>query len=163
MNVIDVLVKDIKEPHYKEKLLAFIELVLEKLGKNNWELSLLLCKNDYIQELNKQYRNKEYPTDVLSFSQIEDDGERTSPYPDNNKNGMCHAGDIVISLDKLQKNAEQYNVDVETEFKRLIIHGILHLNGMDHDEEDPYNPERKTEMINLQEKLLGTFTEEHIF
>jgi len=112
------------------------------LGQDGWDLSLLVCDDAFIVNLNEQYRNKEGPTDVLSFEQ----GERYET-PD----GMRFlAGDIVISLDALARNAQDFSVSVDEELRRLVIHGILHLSGMDHASNDPSEP-----MLLRQESLLA--------
>ena len=124
-------------------------LVLEKLGKTNWDISILLCDDETIRQLNAEYRNKNEPTDVLSFElgdTVEEDGEK-----------RFLAGDIVISLQTLYENAHYFNVEPDEEFRRLIIHGILHLSGMDHQTNDVSEP-----MLQFQELLLEQTKEEHI-
>lgn len=86
------------------------------------------CSDEYIQYLNKTYRNIDNPTDVLSF----ENGEK---YTDEDNVVWLQAGDIAISVDTLPKNSEYFAVSQNEELKRLIIHGILHLNGYDHGEE----------------------------
>jgi len=91
---------------------------------NECELSLVLTSDKEIQKLNYRYRGKNKATDVLSFSMIE--GEV----------GLVHStclGDIVISLDTAKKQAQEYNVNLYQELLRLLIHGILHLTGYDHE------------------------------
>ncbi|UTC65852.1 MULTISPECIES: rRNA maturation RNase YbeY [unclassified Treponema] len=123
----------------------FISTVLNDLNLDNWDISLLFCDDGFIRNLNKQYRNIDSPTDVLSFEQgdeyFDDEGEK-----------RFMAGDIVISLDSLNFNAEEFNVGIDEELKRLIVHGILHLNGMDHSDNSP-----EQEMLKFQEKLLGQY------
>jgi probable rRNA maturation factor len=63
------------------------------------------------------------------------------------------AGDIVISLDMLTQNARYFSVSENDELKRLLVHGILHLEGMDHEDNDPARP-----MLVLQEQILETFS-----
>jgi probable rRNA maturation factor len=137
MNRIEISVDGVEPPLWPEKISAFAEAVLEKLGKTNWDLSLLFCGDEVIRKLNKQYRNKDEATDVLSFILGESDGERFLP------------GDIAISLDTVKENALNFGVSPEEELNRLLIHGILHLGGMDHASNDAEEP-----MLVLQEKLL---------
>lgn len=82
------------------------------------ELSILLCKDGYIRELNNQWRSKDAPTDVLSFPQEEE-------------NGIL--GDLVISLDTAQRQADERKHDLKTELRILLVHGLLHLLGYDHE------------------------------
>ena len=116
---------------------------------------MLFCSDEFIKELNSQYRNIDSATDVLSF-------ENGEEYED--EEGLWkNVGDVAISLETLPKNAEYFEVDTNTELKRLIIHGILHLNGMDHGEEHIEKGVVPTdEMLILQENLLADLIEEKI-
>lgn len=147
--------EDVTEPVWFNKVEPFIQTVLQKLNYDNEEISVLFCSDEFIKELNKQYRNIDNPTDVLSF-------ENGEEYED--EEGLWkNVGDIAISLETLPKNAEYFEVDTNTELKRLIIHGILHLNGMDHGEEHIEKGVVPTdEMLILQENLLSDLIEEKI-
>lgn len=109
----------------------------------NAEISILLCHNEYIHELNKQYRDIDRPTDVLSFAlnEVEEDGYDG---PDT-----ALLGDIVISLDKVQEQADEYGHSFERELAYLTIHGMLHILGYDHME-----PDDKAEMRKEEEFIL---------
>lgn len=129
----------------------FISEVLNDLNLKNWDISLLFCDDAFIQNLNKQYRDIDSPTDVLSFEQGDE-------YFDDAGETRFMAGDIVISLDSLRFNAEEFNVDINEELKRLIVHGILHLNGMDHSDNSP-----EQEMLKFQEELLVQYKNIEIY
>ena len=129
----------------------FISEVLNDLNLKNWDISLLFCDDAFIQNLNKQYRDIDSPTDVLSFEQGDE-------YFDEAGETRFMAGDIVISLDSLSFNAEEFNVDINEELKRLIVHGILHLNGMDHSDNSP-----EQEMLKFQEELLMQYKNMEIY
>lgn len=129
----------------------FISEVLNDLNLKNWDISLLFCDDAFIQNLNKQYRDIDSPTDVLSFEQGDE-------YFDDAGETRFMAGDIVISLDSLRFNAEEFNVEINEELKRLIVHGILHLNGMDHSDNSP-----EQEMLKFQEKLLVQYKNIEIY
>ena len=129
----------------------FISEVLNELNLKNWDISLLFCDDAFIQNLNKQYRDIDSPTDVLSFEQGDE-------YFDDAGETRFMAGDIVISLDSLRFNAEEFNVDINEELKRLIVHGILHLNGMDHSDNSP-----EQEMLKFQEELLMQYKNMEIY
>lgn len=103
------------------------------------EISLLICDDAQIQTLNKEYREKDYATDVLSFPMSDDPFE---------EGGML--GDIVISLDTAKRQAAEAEIAVEREVSFLFIHGLLHLMGYDHE----LGPEEEEEMFSLQEKIL---------
>ena len=129
----------------------FISEVLNDLNLKNWDISLLFCDDAFIQNLNKQYRDIDSPTDVLSFEQGDE-------YFDDAGETRFMAGDIVISLDSLRFNAEEFNVDINEELKRLIVHGILHLNGMDHSDNSP-----EQEMLKFQEELLVQYKNMEVY
>ena len=135
-----------------QKIEDFVNSVLEKLGYDGEEISILFCDDAEIHELNKNYRNIDSPTDILSF----ENGEK---YTDD-EGEWLQAGDIAISLETLPKNAEYFNVSENEEFKRLLIHGVLHINGYDHGEEhiEP-GTEPTDEMLVLQEKTLKEFAD----
>ncbi|MCQ2604660.1 MAG: rRNA maturation RNase YbeY [Spirochaetia bacterium] len=124
----------------------FVLDVLSFTGKDKWELSILFCDDQFIHTLNKNYRNKDEATDVLTFAQM--DLETEFPTVSDRFN----AGDVAISLETLEKNSEYFNVSVNDELKRLLVHGILHLSGMDHANNDP-----DQEMLVYQEKILAEF------
>ena len=150
MNNVIISAKEISLPSWSSSICGFALKVLNDIKRDNWELSILLCTDKIITELNAQYRNKNEPTDILSFSlgsEIQEDGI-TKYLP----------GDIVISLDTLKENAEFFKTDEDKELRRLIIHGILHLNGMDHKCIDI----EKEPMLALQEEILDKFKNERI-
>ena len=107
------------------------------------ELSVVLCDNAYIHELNKTYRNIDRPTDVLSFA-LNEGEEEGYDGPDTKL-----LGDIVISLDKTQEQAEEYGHSFERELAYLTVHGMLHILGYDH-----MTDEDKAEMRKEEEFVL---------
>ena len=94
---------------------------LEVLGLNRAELSIVLVSDAQIRRLNKLYRNKDKPTDVLSFPI----GEKV--------NGWLILGDVVISVDTAKRQAQEFGYSLEKELKRLLVHGLVHLLGYDHE------------------------------
>lgn len=151
MNRISIDVRDIPEPAWLDRLEAFAQRALAMAGAEDWDLSLALCGDGLIASLNAEYRGKEGPTDVLSFEQGEwfDDPELGGR--------RFLAGDIVISLEALRRNAQEFSVPEDEELKRLVIHGILHLSGLDHEGTDPSEP-----MLAKQEDMLKSLAEERI-
>ena len=136
----------------EEKITSYVQSVLEKLGYDGEEISLLFCNDEYIHELNKNYRDIDSATDILSF----ENGEK---YKDDEGEWLS-AGDIALSLETLPKNADYFKVSENEELKRLLIHGVLHLNGYDHGEEHIESGLAPTdEMLVLQEKVLKEFEE----
>jgi probable rRNA maturation factor len=148
MNKVFFRAEEIPMPLWTKAAGSFIQSVLETLGHKNWELSVLFCTNRFIKTLNAQYRNKDEATDVLSFSLGE-----TIPMA----RGRCIAGDIVISLDALEENARFFNVSADEELRRLLVHGILHLAGEDHETNGAKEP-----MLKTQEKILAALALERI-
>ncbi len=129
----------------------FVQSVLEDLGIINWELSIMFCNDAFIADLNKQYRSIDGATDVLSFEQGDE-------YTDDEGRTWYVAGDIIISIDMLAYNASEYGVSRDEELKRLLIHGILHLDGYDHQEEHIERGKAvQGEMLVLQENLLACY------
>ena len=110
------------------------------------EISLTFTDNEKIHELNKQYRDKDAPTDVLSFPMF-DDGEIEY---DDESDEPCAIGDIVISLEKAVEQAEEYGHSLEREAAFLAVHSVLHLLGFDHEvseEDDEYMKESAEEIL----------------
>ena len=97
--------------------------MLRHLGLDDAEVSCLLCGDDFIHELNRSYRGKDKPTDVLSFSMNE--GEALS-------GDRRLLGDIVISLDTAERQAAELGRSTVEEITSLAAHGLLHLLGYDH-------------------------------
>ena len=107
------------------------------------EVNLLLTENEEIQQMNRQFRQIDRPTDVLSFPMIEfnfpEDFSAVNEESDedfNPESGELLLGDIVISKEKVIEQAKAYGHSVEREYAFLITHSVLHLSGYDHMEED---------------------------
>jgi len=156
MNRVEVSIEGIEPPVWLDKAAAFGKLILEKLDIHGWELSLLFCDDAFIRSLNRQYRNKDEATDVLSFAAFMDEQEKG--FSTSADHATITAGDIVISLDTLQRHSQEFSVPQNEELKRLLIHGILHLAGMDHDSNSP-----EEKMLQKQEELMKQMTGETIF
>jgi probable rRNA maturation factor len=153
VNEVDISTAEIEAPFWLGACRRFAEAVLEARSIRNWEVSILLCNDSFITNLNERYRGVKAPTDVLSFSQLKGDSGRSAP----GGRGATAAGDIVISLDTMRRNARENAQAEEMELKRLLIHGILHLQGINHPEEGD------SEMIALQELILSSLAEVRIF
>lgn len=150
MNSVDIGVEGLEEPPWREKAVSFITRALIKTGRDNWDLSVLFCDSAFIRDLNKRYRGRDESTDVLSFALGED-------YEDGGGSRRCLPGDIVISLPDMEENARAFSIGPDEELRRLLIHGILHLEGMDHAANEPGEP-----MLQKQETLLAELAEYHI-
>ncbi len=115
-------------PVKKDVLLKIMEVTFRKTGKEGGDVSLLVCNDDYIETLNKKYKKREGPTNVLSFSLLE--GEFV-----NINNEINLLGDIVISVETVKRQTVEFEEPLERLFKRFFIHGLLHLLGYTHDSE----------------------------
>lgn len=114
----------------------------EGLCPDNMEVSLSFVSKEEIHDLNRNYRNVDSPTDVLSFPLIEDIGDL-----DDGEEILL--GDVVICQEKAEEQAEEYGHSVERELVYLFVHSICHLLGYDHMEED-----EKAEMRQREEAVM---------
>ena len=96
--------------------------ILNLLGERRAELSVALIGNAEMRKLNARYRKKDYPTDVLSFPAAQD-------MPD----GVRLLGDVIISVDKAKEQAKERGRSLDEEMTTLLLHGVLHLLGYDHE------------------------------
>lgn len=130
---------------YKKMLkAAFVSDIADRVLKyliipSGSELSVIIDSDEFIRELNRKYRTQDEPTDVLSFSSGETDPQTGSRY----------YGDIIISYPRAVAQAQTGDHTVEDEITLLIVHGILHLLGYDHEEEI-----EQKEMWAVQNKIL---------
>ena len=108
--------EDISMPAIKKREMnAWIKAVAQKYGRRVGDIGYMFVSDEKILEVNRQYLGHDYYTDIITFDY--DEGDRIN-------------GDIVISLDTVATNAEQYGKTYEDELHRVIIHGILHLCGI---------------------------------
>ena len=99
----------------KRETTAWIRRVAQTYGKKVGEVGYLFCDDEKILEVNREFLNHDYYTDIITFDYCEDD---------------VLNGDLVISLDTVRTNAELFGKDYEEELHRVILHGILHLCGI---------------------------------
>jgi probable rRNA maturation factor len=109
-----------------------------RLEVGTGEVAVLLCDDEEIASLNQRFRGQAGPTDVLSF-----------PYRSAGPDGRLHLGDIAVSLETAARQARGVGWDLDREVKRLLVHGILHLLGYDHESDGG-------EMHQLERDLLGS-------
>jgi probable rRNA maturation factor len=118
---------------YARALRADGDRLLSALGLRRTELSVLMVDDPTIQGLNREFRGKDSPTDVLSFSQIEEIGADSSQLDQLVNLPGTILGDVVISIDTALRQASQYGVTPAERLRTLLIHGTLHLIGYDHE------------------------------
>lgn len=127
-------------------LVRFAEGALDALGRSSAELSVLLCDDRFMRDLNLRFRGIDAPTDVLSFEQGLFEQDLTVGH------GSI-LGDVVISLDTARRQARRRNLPEATEIRELLLHGILHLLGRDHGDGDIADEPMLQEQRRLLESL----------
>jgi len=118
---------------YARTLRGDADRLLAALGLRRSELSVIIVDDATIRRLNREFRGKDSPTDVLSFSQIEDIGSRASHLDRLGEVPGTLLGDVVISIDTALRQAARYRVTPAARLRTLLIHGTLHLVGYDHE------------------------------
>lgn len=98
----------------KERIAIWMHNSVIAEGKDLGDVNCILCTDEYLLEINKTYLNHDTFTDIVTFNYVEND---------------IIAGDLFISIDRVQENAVSYKIDFLQELRRVIIHGILHLLG----------------------------------
>ena len=144
---------------FVDELEKVCDFVLKKEGVDcNYQISLLFVDNDEIREINKETRNIDRATDVLSFPMLDYPNKKFFKdvyigydFDDTFLDGdELVLGDIVLSLERALEQSEEYNHSYRREVCYLVVHSILHLLGYDHMEEDD-----KVIMRKREEELLG--------
>ena len=142
---------------YKFTIKRLLQGALKRLGQpvRDVELSLSIVSPQEIQSLNKQFRDVDSVTDVLSFPTV-DNPQRSvldvKIFPQDVKNplnGKLNLGDVIICLDRAKEQASEYGHSLKRELCFLSLHGLLHLLGYDHVE-----PQDERQMNALQEEIL---------
>ena len=122
----------------------YIKYVVKKLGLERCEFNIIIIDNEKIRDINREYRNIDAETDVISFALEDTDNIKIDDYR--------VLGDIYISIDKCYSQAMEYGHSRERELCFLATHGILHLLGYDH-----MNLREEEKMITKQEELLDGY------
>ncbi len=137
--MIQYIAEDVKLPALqKQKINSWIKDTAACYGKKVGEIAYIFCSDERILEINKQYLNHDYFTDIITFDYSE---------------GAVISGDIFISVDTVKSNATEFGVTFEAELLRILIHGILHLCG-----QDDKTPELRLEMTKKENSALENFT-----
>jgi len=130
--------EDINMPDIpKRKITNWIKQVAKEHSKKTGDISYIFCSDEYILDINKEYLNHDYYTDIITFDYSED---------------KIISGDIFISIDTVKSNAEKFNTIYEEELRRVIIHGILHLCGINDKTE-----QQQSQMTEEENKALFLF------
>ena len=148
----EIIYKDIDEnTKYEPIIKNVLEMCFkeEKLIKSKLSITIILTNPENIREINKQYRNIDKATDVLSFPMFEKD-ELDKKIQENDFVTEDVLGDIIISIEKVEEQAKEYGHSFERELSYMVVHGFYHLMGYDHIE-----PEDKAIMRPKEDHILN--------
>ena len=148
MNTIDISYekdsfRKLAPPRYVR---GYLDKVLAELSLNNVEFSVSFIDEDHMHDMNKEFRNIDDSTDILSFAAEDEEDGFTFISAGRRKRVL---GDILICPQVLSRNAASFGVTENEELRRLLIHGVLHLSGDNHSTNDPSEP-----MLIRQEAVL---------
>lgn len=129
---------EITKEHKNKIRIAVRETLKAQRERGDFEVSVSFVSNDEIKSLNKDYRNKDSVTDVLSF-----------PLDDVGEDGYRILGDIVLSTKKIIEQALEFNHSFDRELIYMVVHSMLHLLGYDH-----MNPREKVEMRSREKVIM---------
>ena len=137
MNEINIF-KECKDiDFYKDHIIQLINLSLEATRYNQVKINIIFCNNDKLNSLKQEYFNDDALTDIITF-------------PIKNDNDL--EAEIYISIEMAKINADEFNVSLNNELSRLIVHGVLHLIGFNDDTEDS-----KKIMFLKQDEIISNF------
>ncbi len=138
--MISYFTENVKNPlKNKRKINAWIKAVARKYGKTIGEVAYVFCDDERILDVNRQYLQHDYYTDIITFDYCEDN---------------VLNGDIFISLDTVASNAEEFGTTFDDELHRILIHGILHLCG-----QEDKSPDARKEMTRKEDDALAMLSE----
>jgi len=104
------------------KVSGWLKNVAVSEGYKVGELNYIFCSDDYLLEINKQYLDHDYYTDIITFDNSEEEGKLE--------------GDIYVSIDRVKENADHIGVSFDIELRRVLVHGLLHLIGFNDSDEN---------------------------
>lgn len=144
----------------KKQTLDILAFAAKKTGKEDKEMAVTFVSNERSHELNLLYRETDRPTDVISLeykpeTELAIDEEDLKENPDLAQMMAefdSYIGELFISVDKAEEQANEYGHSFEREMGFLAVHGFLHINGYDH-----YTPQEEEEMFSLQEEILSAY------
>jgi len=137
--MIQFIAEEVEQPVLsKQKITRWIKEIAAVYGKRTGEIAYIFCTDKRILEVNKQFLQHEYYTDIITFDYSEE---------------STISGDIFISTETVQSNAEEFKVSFDEELKRILIHGILHLCG-----QDDKTPELRLEMTRKENSALKMYS-----
>lgn len=133
----------------KTWITKLLDLAHDEVNKDKQlEMSITFVSKEKIQEINQKYRDKDRPTDVISFA-INDDDDLDFDQLMDDGDFYQDIGDLFICIDVVKEHAKEYGHSFDRELGYCLVHGYLHLNGYDH-----IDPAENEQMIGLQNKIL---------
>jgi probable rRNA maturation factor len=137
--MIQFIAEEVKLPVLsKQKITRWIKETAGVYGKRTGEIAYIFCTDKRILEVNRQYLKHDFFTDIITF---------------DTSHGGFISGDIFISIETVESNANEFKVSFEDELKRILIHGILHLCG-----QDDKTPELRLEMTRKENLALQMYS-----
>ena len=136
----EIIINNLTSYKTYDYLLDIMNYTLKKLNKNNVNFSITLVGRSYIRKINKEYRNINKITDVISFAFLDN----------HDKVNTNMLGDIFICIPRMKKQAKMYDHSEKRELSFLALHGLLHLLGYDHQ-----NLKDEKKMFALQDEILN--------
>ena len=149
MNIVDVQNEQEMIMLDADRISQWAHQSLEILGKDDVELSVILTDNEHIRNLNRDYLGRDSVTNVISFPQQEGEGLTGNLL-----------GDVVISVEMASDEASEYGIDVLGRIRQLLIHGICHLMGYNHED---VSEEKALEMEAAEEWVLSRLDNPKLF
>ncbi len=154
---INVLIEQGLEEYFKVSWLQSVaeQILIAQDADSRLELGLVITSQERVQQLNRSYLGKDEPTDVLAFSMLPEPLATSEFEADSSPfvqppDGVLHLGEVIVSYPQAVIQAEEQRHSVKREIAILIIHGVLHLLGYEHD-----NPERERPMKTREKEILG--------
>ncbi|MBQ3420049.1 MAG: rRNA maturation RNase YbeY [Erysipelotrichaceae bacterium] len=143
VEIFDLTKKKLLEKYFKDIKKYYLKTLEELKLKDDFDASLIIVGKRKIRSINRDYRNKDKETDVISFANID---SNDYDFLDERIN----LGDIFINVDRVYSQAKKYEHSEKREFIFLFVHGLLHLLGYDHMEKND-----EEIMFKLQDKIVG--------
>ncbi|WP_163715396.1 rRNA maturation RNase YbeY [Mangrovibacterium lignilyticum] len=128
-------VKPLKLPRRKVK--SWISSVISSENKITGSVNYIFCSDEYLLQVNREYLDHDYYTDIITFDYVEDDKI---------------SGDIFVSVDRVSENATRFQVSFQEELRRILVHGVLHLLGY-----PDKQPDEKIVMTQKEDQYLAIF------
>lgn len=142
----------------RRRVLGLARTVLKLIGEPSAEMNLLLVGDRRMRRLNRRFRHKDRPTDVLAFA------SREARAPHGFHRAASYLGDVVIALPTAQRQAKAAGRPLEEEFVTLLIHGVLHLCGYDHERSraEALRMQKKERQMRRRLGRIATFRSVHL-